>query len=124
MTMTNPHDKRVGENVRVMMTRRDLTQAPLVKALDLSQQALSRRLRGVNAFSVEQVIKLSKALDVPLNEFIDGVPVLGVPVVADSMSISELVGVASWLGVDASELLERIAKNKESLNEAPAEGAD
>jgi transcriptional regulator with XRE-family HTH domain len=47
--------EQVGLEVRVQMTRHGATQADLAEALHLSQQAVSRRLRGEIAFDVTEL---------------------------------------------------------------------
>ncbi|AQT78279.1 hypothetical protein B1R94_02070 [Mycolicibacterium litorale] len=48
------------------MARSQRTQAVLAKAIDMKQQALSRRLSGQTSFTIDELGKIAVALDVPL----------------------------------------------------------
>lgn len=66
--------QRVGANVRAEMARRNLSQQSMSQKVNLSQQALSRRMTGQIAFSVDELADIAVALDVTLTDLI-GTPV-------------------------------------------------
>lgn len=62
--------KDVGQRVRALRLSHDLTQAQLAKLLGTSQTALSELERGNRGLTVQQVVKLSKALRTTPNEIL------------------------------------------------------
>lgn len=46
----------VGANVRAELARRSLTQDDLARHLGLPQPAVSRRIRGVTAWTVDELV--------------------------------------------------------------------
>lgn len=65
----------VGANVRAGMARRELSQTALAGHLNLSQTAISTRLRGVTPFDVNELAAVARILRVPAVELLDGVNV-------------------------------------------------
>lgn len=53
------------------MARRRISQADLGKALDLSQAAVSRRLRGDVAFDVAELAVVAGVLGLPLARLVE-----------------------------------------------------
>jgi transcriptional regulator with XRE-family HTH domain len=62
--------KDIGERVRALRLAQDLTQMQLAKILGTSQTALSETERGNRGLTVQQVVKLSKALKVTPNDIL------------------------------------------------------
>jgi transcriptional regulator with XRE-family HTH domain len=62
--------KDVGRRVRELRIAADLTQAQLAKTLGTTQTALSEIERGNRGLSVQQVVKLSRALKTSPNEIL------------------------------------------------------
>lgn len=60
----------VGANVRAEVARRGLTQAALADVIGVSQSQLSKRLRGVIPFDVNELAAIAKALDVPIADLL------------------------------------------------------
>ncbi len=60
--------KDIGQRVRSIRLANDLTQVQLAKILGTSQTALSELERGNRGLTVQQVVKLAKALGVTPNE--------------------------------------------------------
>lgn len=60
----------VGANIRAEVARRGLTQAALAEVIGVSQSQLSKRLRGVIPFDVNEVAAIANALDVPITELV------------------------------------------------------
>ncbi|MDO5501509.1 MAG: helix-turn-helix transcriptional regulator [Propionibacteriaceae bacterium] len=60
----------VGANSRAEVARRGLTQAALAEVIGVSQSQLSKRLRGVIPFDVNEVAAIANALDVPITELV------------------------------------------------------
>lgn len=65
MTDTNPATT-VGANVRAELARAGKTQVWLAGVLQMKQQSVSDRLRGVVAFDVNELTSVASALGVPL----------------------------------------------------------
>jgi transcriptional regulator with XRE-family HTH domain len=57
---------QTGSNVRAEMARRGVSQTKIATHLNLSQAAVSARLRGVTPFDINELVKVSEFLDVPL----------------------------------------------------------
>jgi transcriptional regulator with XRE-family HTH domain len=53
------------------MARRNLSQTILAERLDMTQQALSRRISGQTAFKVDEIQHIAQALKVPVCELIN-----------------------------------------------------
>ncbi|WP_080512504.1 helix-turn-helix domain-containing protein [Rhodococcus opacus] len=62
--MTKSTTERVTTNVRAELARRGLTQRDLAQALDITQQAASRRMLGRVQFSVEDLGKVADLLGI------------------------------------------------------------
>jgi transcriptional regulator with XRE-family HTH domain len=60
--------KEIGQRVRGIRLANDLTQAELAKLLGTSQTALSELERGNRGLTVQQVVKLARALGVTPND--------------------------------------------------------
>ena len=56
----------VSMEVRAWMARRNLTQADLATALGISRQAVSLKLGGKTAWSVDDVAVVARVLEVPV----------------------------------------------------------
>ena len=73
----NPINIRVAANVRAEMARYGVSQTSLAKAINRSQQALSRRLCGQVAFDVAELEAVAGAVGVPLGTLLaDSQPAL------------------------------------------------
>ena len=57
----------VSGEVRAWMARRDVKQETLAKALGMTQPSLSMRLRGRTRWTIQDLVIVSKALDVPVS---------------------------------------------------------
>jgi len=62
--------KEVGERVRAIRLANELTQAELAKKLGTTQTALSEIERGNRGISLQQVVKLSRALKSTPNDLL------------------------------------------------------
>lgn len=62
----------VARNVRALMTDRDISQVALARVLHLSQQAVSKRLRGITPWDVNELGLAAQALDVSPGQLLDG----------------------------------------------------
>ena len=67
---SKPINQRVARNVRAEMARFGLSQTSLAKAINRSQQALSRRLCGEVAFDVEELDAVARAVGVPVGNLL------------------------------------------------------
>jgi transcriptional regulator with XRE-family HTH domain len=63
-SQTPPGIDEVMRNIRVEMTRHDITQAQLADLLGISQVAVSKRLRGVVPISVAELLHVAQLLHV------------------------------------------------------------
>ena len=54
----------VVRNIRVEMTRHNVTQAQLAERLGISQVAVSKRLRGVVPISVAELLRVADLLHI------------------------------------------------------------
>ena len=57
----------VSGEVRAWMARRDVKQGTLAKALGMTQPSLSMRLRGRTRWTIQDLVIVSKTLDVPVS---------------------------------------------------------
>jgi predicted XRE-type DNA-binding protein len=57
----------VSGEVRAWMARRDVKQEALAKALGMAQPSLSMRLRGRTRWTIQDLVIVSKTLDVPVS---------------------------------------------------------
>ena len=75
--MASTESNFFGARLRQMRTDRGMTTRDLADATDgvVSQSAVSRLENGKAAYSLEQVMALSWALGVPLNELVEENPV-------------------------------------------------
>lgn len=62
--------EQVGANVKAEMSRKGKTQNDLARVLGMSQVGVSRRLRGVTAFNVDELAAVSEALQVPIDKLL------------------------------------------------------
>jgi len=60
----------VASGIRAEMARRGITQQTLAGLIDMSQQSLSRRLRGEYPFDTAELERIGAALGVPVAEFL------------------------------------------------------
>jgi len=57
----------VSGEVRAWMARRDMKQGALANALGMTQPSLSMRLRGRTRWTIQDLVIVSKTLDVPIS---------------------------------------------------------
>lgn len=50
--------------IRLLLTARDMTQAELAKALNLSRSSLSQRLTGRTQFKADEIVQIASVLGV------------------------------------------------------------
>lgn len=62
--LVDPRRKRVADEVRACIARKGNPRAEVETAIGISQSALSRKLRGENAFTVDELLSLAQFLDV------------------------------------------------------------
>lgn len=65
-----PTASDVSAIVRAEVARRRVSGAALAESLGLTQTAMSRRLRGVTPFSVDELVKVARVLDMPAAELL------------------------------------------------------
>lgn len=62
--------ERVAANVRAEVARRQDTQADVARVLGLSQQSVSKKLRGAVPFDLDQLEALALHYGVPVEQFV------------------------------------------------------
>jgi transcriptional regulator with XRE-family HTH domain len=62
--------KQIGERLRALRERRDLSQGQLAAMIGSHAQNVSQVERGVRGLTVQQVVKLARALKVPTDEIL------------------------------------------------------
>lgn len=62
--------RTIASGIRAEMARQELTQQALAPQIGMSQQALSRRLRGEHPFDTAELERVAAALGVPVAEFL------------------------------------------------------
>jgi transcriptional regulator with XRE-family HTH domain len=68
--MTN--NQRIGARIRAARQDMGYTQDVLAAELDINTMAISKKERGIDATSVEQLHKLSRLLKRPIGWFVEG----------------------------------------------------
>lgn len=63
---------RVADSVRAQMALRNVTQMQLAECLGTSQASVSRHLRGLSSFDIEEIVAYAAALEVPVSVLTDG----------------------------------------------------
>lgn len=64
-----PDTTTISANVRAEMARTHTAQSALARILNLSQDSISRRLRGTTPFTAHELALVSHHLDVPVSTF-------------------------------------------------------
>lgn len=62
--------KEIGARIRSIRMQRELTQEKLAKIISVHQTNVSEMERGARSFTVRQLVKLSRALQVSPNEIL------------------------------------------------------
>ena len=62
---------QVSGEVKAWMARRDVKQEALAKALGMTQPSLSMRLRGRTRWTIQDLVIVSKTLDVPVSVLLE-----------------------------------------------------
>jgi len=73
--MTSTPTVQTGANVRAEMARKGISQAALGTAVSISQPGLSKRLRGATPFDINEIVRISIYLGVPLDQLLSGLEV-------------------------------------------------
>lgn len=72
-TATATSSQIVGRNIRAEMVRRGISQDAIANLLDLSQAAVSSRLRGETRIVVDDLVTIAAHLKVSPASLLDGV---------------------------------------------------
>lgn len=67
----DPINRRVAQRIRVLRKRRKLSQQDLADAMDRSVDAISALERGKSLPGFETLVRLARAMNVPIREFVD-----------------------------------------------------
>jgi transcriptional regulator with XRE-family HTH domain len=69
--MSEGIEKLIGHSIARIRKDRELTQAQLAEMIDTTVETISRLERGVSIPSLKTLDKISKALHIPIKEFLD-----------------------------------------------------
>jgi transcriptional regulator with XRE-family HTH domain len=69
--MAEKENKSLGPRIRRYREQAGLSQSDLGDKLGVSYQQIQKYERGMNRLSVDTLLKVAKALDLPLNAFVD-----------------------------------------------------
>lgn len=72
MPVVQKHRRLLGEAVRARRKEAGVSQEKLAEKADLSTVFISRIERGVESPSVDNLVKISKALGVRVRDLVDG----------------------------------------------------
>ena len=72
MAAIQKHRRLLGEAVRAKRKREGFSQEKLAEKADLSTVFISRIERGVESPSVDNLVKIAKALRVQVRDLVDG----------------------------------------------------
>lgn len=67
--MTLRHRKVIGDAIRLHRKNTDLTQEKLAEAVDLNPKYLGEIERGEKIISIEALLRIAKAVKIPIKEF-------------------------------------------------------
>jgi transcriptional regulator with XRE-family HTH domain len=70
--VVNPVDEAVGVRIRLLRTRRKMSQSELGKALDVTFQQIQKYESGKNRVSASRLQMVANALNVPIAELFGG----------------------------------------------------
>ena len=62
-----------GITIKRLRKEKNLSGTALARALNISQQQLSRYERGINKFTIDSIFNISIALDIPIKDFINSI---------------------------------------------------
>lgn len=65
------YSETVASEVRSILGRRMVSQRELARALNVSPNYMSRRLRGELPFDIEELMAVAHLLDIPITELVD-----------------------------------------------------
>lgn len=68
-TVTNMTDVQLGANLRILREKSAMSNVDLGKKADISAHQLQKYELGINRISAITVLKLSQALDEPIESF-------------------------------------------------------
>ena len=68
--MNSPLAKRVAAEIRAELARRQMSQAALARALEVSEMYVSRRLQSGTGLEVADLERIAAVLEVPVSHFI------------------------------------------------------
>lgn len=66
----HPSSATVADNIRAEMARGRVSQTRLAEVLGLSQTVVSKRLRGVTPWRIDEVSAIAAALGVPFADLV------------------------------------------------------
>lgn len=69
--MSEGIEKLIGHSIARIRKDRELTQAQLAEMIDTTVETISRLERGVSIPSLKTLLKISRALHIPIKELLD-----------------------------------------------------
>ena len=104
----NPIDVHVGNRLRIYRTLRGITQEELASLLGLTFQQVQKYEKAQNRICASRLWELSKALQVPVSTFYEGLP--GINTKRNTHQLPSITNESLKL---------KVAEEKELLNEDP-----
>ncbi len=71
LNMSEGIEKLIGHSIARIRKDRELTQAQLAEMIDTTVETISRLERGVSIPSLRTLVKISRALHIPIKELLD-----------------------------------------------------
>jgi len=68
-----PHRRLIGEAIRLYRKNAGLTQEKLAEAVELNPKYLGEIERGEKIISIEALLRIAKAVKVPIKDFFEDV---------------------------------------------------
>lgn len=70
--MKTKFDAAVGQNIKILRVKNRLTQIDLANIMGIHQAGVSRIEDGRQTITFCQILKLAKAFNLTINDFLDG----------------------------------------------------
>ncbi len=64
---------KLGRNIKIERIRKDITQEEFAEKIDMSLSYISKLEQGLTSPTAMVLFKMSKVLDIPMEEFFNGI---------------------------------------------------
>lgn len=71
--MPNPVDVKIGQQIRILRKRRDISGEILADRIGVTVKQMQRYERGTSRISIRQLVEIADALGAPVSAFFDGI---------------------------------------------------